>query len=124
MGLLHPKSNPHTKSHLVAYSFNKLASVKEFVLQTANKVLFFPNIKWMPDRPPACSYKLLFPTQNPRVYLMLQVRILKVTCGNQIIRASTHPCERILQKERQARSFFFLLFFWGGGSSKELRWNS
>lgn len=100
VGLLQSKSNPHTKSHHVAYSFNKLASIKEFVLQAANKVLFFPNIKWIPDRPPACSYKLLFPTQNPRVYLMLQVRILKVTCGNQKIGASTHTCERILQKVR------------------------
>lgn len=108
-GLLQSKSNPQTKSHHVAYSFNKLASVKEFVLQAANKVLFFPNIKWMPDRPPACSCKLLFPTQNPRVYLMLQVRILKVTCGNQI-RTSTHPCERVLKKGRQARSFFLLTF--------------
>lgn len=110
VGLLQSKSNAHTKSHHVAYSFNKLVSVNEFVLQAANKVLFFPNIKWMPDRPPACSYKLLFPTQNPRVYLMLQVRILKVTCGNQIIRASTHTCERILQKGRQACSFFLLTF--------------
>lgn len=115
-GLLQSKSNPHTKSHHVAYSFNKLASVKEFVLQAANKVLFFPNIKWMPDRPPACSYKLLFPTQNPRVYLMLQVRILKVTCGNQIVGASTHPNESILKKERH----YFCFFFW---SYKELRWN-